>query len=223
MSCEEELIANLPLKVIHIATPGDLTVEIVEYEYERVVSVQNSDDEGDLGSVKTISKPKARASFTVDKSRLEASGEYFSAMFGGPWKESKSSLIPLQHDAIKGMQIWFSALHLAPKLPFPYASVPVEEVWHMIKASNKYDFDRKIMKQWFARWFAEKWKDAKDDLDICRQLLFPCYFFNFAPGFQKTTKMLVYEAESQISESNPTAHHQMHLPPRVMRKFLPVI
>lgn len=193
--------SDIPQREIEIAKPGDLTVEIIEYG-------RNSTER--------------RATIRVDKAKLVEHSNYFRNMFRGPWAEGRSDTITLEGDNIKSLEVWFRYVH-GNLSEVSYDSVSVASIWHIIMASDKYDFDRKYLATWFTQWYS--WKvgeqpiDNNHRFDLRRQLLFPCYSFNYARGFQILTKNIAYEYSEHITEKNPTNIPQMHLPRRVIRKI----
>ena len=195
---------NPQLPKIELAKPGDLTVEIIEY-----------------GKRSTV----RRAAIRVDKAKLVQYSTYFKNMFFGTWVEGRKDTVTLEEDNIKAMGVWFAYLH--DKLSeISDDSVSTADIWHIISCGDKYDFDRKHLATWFVHWCDGKMKEERDTRNpylLTRQLLFPCYSFNYAHGFQELTKVLVYEYSEHITEQNPTSLCHMHLPRRVIRKIHPLI
>lgn len=193
---------------IEIASPGDLTVEVRESYRER------------------LSLATKHADIRVDKAKLMEHSKYFQKMFSGRWAEEESNTITLEEDTVKSMEVWFRLFHNTLSA-LSFDSIHVSDIWNIIMASDKYEFDRKYLAEWFSRWFewkmAQKTTNPNDAMDLKRQLLFPCYSFNYAKGFQVLTRALAYESKTHIEELNPTRHQQMHLPKRVIRKSLPLL
>lgn len=73
--------------------------------------------------------------------------------------------------------------------------------------------DIKCLKDWFAWWLQlQEISELGPKL-----LLFSCYLFGHAKGFAAATRFLAYTSIGHIMEQNPTNHHDIHLPSRVIR------
>lgn len=56
-------------------------------------------------------------------------------------------------------------------------------------------------KDWFLAWYAENIaKQSKAGEDTCCELLYPCYYFNHAPGVAAITKHLACNMCGHIEE-----------------------
>ena len=110
------------------------------------------------------------------------------------------------------MEIWFRALH--DTITDGTYTVPLDEMWHLAAACDKYGFDIKILRDWFADWLQLQ---NTEELEPSK-LLYPCWVFDHAKGFAAATRHLAYSAVGHITESNPTKHFELHLPSRVIRK-----
>lgn len=152
---------------------------------------------------------------------LEA--EYFRAMFGhGRWLESASHRVTLEEDNCTGMEVLLRSLHGTLK-DMPLDSVTVPGTWHVIMSCDKYNVDQKSLSSWFETWWKHESQkeDTKDYYtEFSRKMMYPCFVFDYAHGFQSATKELVYESVGHITEKNPTDIGRMHLPPRIIREYL---
>lgn len=186
------------------ATPSDVTLIVIE-----------EPSENEEYKTKT-------ALFYVDSSKLIESSACFQSMFASQWERAENHKPTLRGDTIKGMEVMLGSIHGVDIEP---DSVSVADVWYTIKACNKYLLDSKKLMGWFARWIKcidEKRPEIWEDLDLNRQLLFPCHFFDHAKAFQLISKRLVYTTPGHIKEMAPTdspSFEPMHMPAIVMRKF----
>ncbi|BCR98421.1 uncharacterized protein AKAW2_40104S [Aspergillus luchuensis] len=151
---------------------------------------------------------------------LEA--EYFRAMFGhGRWLESASHRVTLEEDNCTGMEVLLRSLHGTLK-DMPLDSVTVPGTWHVIMSCDKYNVDQKSLSSWFETWWKHESQkeDTKDYYtEFSRKMMYPCFVFDYAHGFQSATKELVYESVGHITEKNPTDIGRMHLPPRIIQQI----
>ena len=101
--------------------------------------------------------------------------------------------------------------------------VPLEEMWRLVTACDKYHFDLSMLKPWFETWYQRHDIDQYYDrrharlLDP-RSLLYPCWIFDHAKGFMRATRFLSYNTVGPITEHNPTIHYNLRLESRVIRK-----
>ena len=193
---------------------GDLTVEIIEYDDE----LKNGNGDRSV---------KQTQQFRVSKEVLSKNSTILAAMFvPSHWRESQMKLVPLKDDSVASMNIWLRILHDTD----PDYYVPLEEMWRLVAACDKYHFNLTLLKPWFAEWYKKydskqyyrNWA-SKDDHRIVRldprSLLYPCYIFDHAEGFMEATRFLSYNSVGHITEYNPTTHHNLRLPSRVIRKI----
>lgn len=223
-------VSHLPHKEIIIADAGDSIIKIIEHKVTRQFSLDTANRQV---SSKTKSVPIKVASIRVSRGTLMECSDYFRAMFqAGTWGESKKDTITLAEDTVKSMEVWLRLFH--DKLSeLPVADIPIEEIWYVLMAGNKYGFHsresrhgeterethlRTELRAWFWQWCLARLQKLFGDETFRRQLLFPAYQFGFVSFFQCLTKTVVYESAGQVAEVNPTSLHQMHLPARVIRK-----
>ena len=195
---------------------GDVTVEVIEY-----------DDELKHGDGKR--SVKQTHEFRVSKAVLSKNSTVFAAMFvPSHWRESQMELVKLEEDSLASMNIWLRILHDTD----PGHDVPLEEMWRLVAACDKYHFNLSLLKPWFAEWYKKydrkqcyrNWafNDNKGHRIVRlnpRSLLYPCYIFDHADGFMEATSFLSYNTVGHITEYNPTNHLDLRLPSRVIRKM----
>lgn len=199
-------------QTITISPNWDTQVTVHEYESSRDQSNK---------PVRTVSEI---AVFQVEREILSTT-EYFATMFRGPWRESDGQGITLHDDNIKAMEILFRGVHHTLNITTSDV-VPVAAIWHLIGACDKYqvEFQNGPLKDWLVSLYKAKHLSTKYTADYMleRTLLYPFYAFDYAEGFQQVSQTLSYRNKGHISESNPTDRFGLHLPPRVMREFLPI-
>lgn len=193
---------------------GDLTVTVIEYD-DRVVNGDGN-------------RPVSRTmQFRVRREVLTTHSSHFAKMLRpGHWREAQKELIELKEDSVASMDIWFRVLHNTGLV----YDVPLEEMWRLVTACNKYFFDLSMLKPWFATWYEkhgvnqyyENWairdKHSTDLLDP-RYLLYPCWIFDHAKGFMRATHFLCYNSVGHITERNPTIHYDLRLEGRVIQQL----
>lgn len=194
---------------------GDLTVEVIEYDD------QVRDGNGN--------RPVARTQqFLVRREVLIKNSSTLMAMFRpSHWREAQAESVLLKEDSVASMDIWFRIIHGADLV----YDAPLEEMWPLVTACDKYHFDLSMLKPWFATWYQrhninqyyENWAITSRDkhhthlLDP-RSLLYPCWIFDHAKGFMRATHFLSYNFVGHITEYNPTNHRDLYLASRVIRK-----
>ena len=193
---------------------GDLTVEVIEY-----------DDE--LKSGNGERSVKRTQQFRVSKEILTNNSTVLAVMLlPSHWRESQMELVKLEEDSVASMDIWLRILHGTDLDHY----VPLEEMWRLVAACDKYHFNISLLKPWFADWYKKYDIDQyyknwafKDDHSIIRlnprSLLYPCYIFDHAKGFKRATRFLSYHSAGHITEYNPTTHLDLRLPSRIIRKM----
>lgn len=196
-----------------IDAKGDLTVEVIEYN-----------DQVEDGSGNKVVAQKLQ--FRVRRGILAMHSTVFAAMLRpSHWKEAEKETIELKEDSGASMDIWFRVLHDAELV----YDVPLEEMWRLVTACDKYHLNLKMLKPWFATWYRrhdidqyyQNWKiaDMHDSDHLTpRSLLYPCWIFDHAVGFMRATHFLSYNSIGHITEHNPTIHRHLHVENRVIRK-----
>lgn len=187
--------------VVVIDKPGDLMVRVSEYDEE----VSGPDDQHPVFC--------QIVDFRVSRDVLVTRSPYFKKLLRSPnFAEARKDTVSLEGDRVKSMDIWFRILHAVDV--DDTAAVALDEMWFLTAACDKYDLNIDDLKDWFALWY------GMQDLDDFKpnQLLYPCWIFDHPKGFAVATKRLAYEETGHITEHNPTNHHELHLPSRVIRK-----
>lgn len=179
---------------------GDLTVTVIEYDE------QARDSNGKRPIAQTMQ-------FLVRREVLIKNSSYFKKMFlPSHWREAKSELIELEEDSVASMDIWFRAIH---DINMVY-DVPLEEMWRLVTACDKYHFDLSMLKPWFATWYQrhdidQYYNRRRARLLDPRSLLYPCWILDHAKGFMRASRFLCYNSIGHISEVNPTIYYNLRL------------
>ena len=192
----------------------DLTVEVIEYEKRA------RDGHGN----RLVAQ---RQQFRV---RTEVLTEHSTALAArirpSQSTEEQKEFITLYDDSVASMNVWFCILH-QNNLSY---DVPLEEMWRLVAACDKYRFKLSMLKPWFATWYQEHGVNqyyANWDISphntvplTPRSLLYPCLVFDHSQGFMRATRFLCYQSVGHVTEYNPTDHDNLRLENRVIRKLL---
>ncbi|KAE8322695.1 hypothetical protein BDV39DRAFT_196502 [Aspergillus sergii] len=157
------------------------------------------------------------ASLHVKRETLINSSRYFQTMMGSRWAESRNNTIVLEDDTVKSLEIWLRHFHSTLDM-VTLDEVSVADIWHVILASDKYQFDRYDLLEWFIRWYRNATTAGIHRDNLANKLMLPCYAFDYARGFQDLTKSLAYEEKGHIMEINPIDNVRLHLPPRIIQQ-----
>jgi hypothetical protein len=183
---------------------GDLTVKVVEYNYN-VAEVDGK-------------RPVLKVAFMqVSRNVLQDSSITWKNMLNsaGPWIEASRPLVELHEDTVISLELWFRCLHCT--LTEDMNQIPVNEIWHALEVCRKYFLKVEMLNGWFALW----WRDqnvSQMKVEEMKELLYPCHEFEHVKGFAYLTKRLAYEARGHIMETNPTHHRHLHLRHPIIRK-----
>lgn len=124
--------------------------------------------------------------------------------------------------SIPSVEMWLNIIHGVN----PDFDVSIEDVWLSVQVCNQYDFAIDVLNAWFESWYEHhfKYRNFKDlqlseeALKEARQLLFPCWRFDYAKGFLDVTRYLVYGCDFHVIELNPTNEKTLHVPARFIRE-----
>ncbi|EEH38960.1 hypothetical protein PAAG_01422 [Paracoccidioides lutzii Pb01] len=151
--------------IIEIDKDGDLVINITEHETIR--DRQIFENGTGRESITTTTEREKFAMIRVDSSQLAAHSSSFKCVLNGKRQNGKKETITFNKDTIKSMELWFRLFHselASDHIP----SIQIVD----------------DMAPWFVKWFYTKIDQIFSDIIHCRQMLFPCYYFNFANGFQ---------------------------------------
>ncbi|KAI4126790.1 MAG: hypothetical protein LQ338_003575 [Usnochroma carphineum] len=179
------------------------------------MDVLNIDAKGDLVVAVTQTSKDAThrtAHFRVSKDILKNVSQVLLTMLVDPhWTKGSQSLVSLGEGHIAVTEVWLRIMHntiLVYNLLFP-------EIWHLVQAIDYYELDVTAFNDWFAAWY------QKNNTSMFKpaELLFPTWRFNHAKGFARWTHDLAYQHTGHITEKNPTALYQYHLPARLIQQL----
>lgn len=194
--------------VCEITPDSDLMIrlECAEHDDEQLnIRNNNNDEHADL--------PKP-TEFKVKRAVLVKSSKVFARLLSGGFKEENDKKVTLHDDRVRAMLIWFRFLHDVD-LEETY-QVSHHEVWYLVEVADKYDLDIKLLRPWFAKWYKQT---PVNDIDS-EEMIYPCWVFDHAVGFQRVTKYLVYNATRVVWEQNPTTVSRLRVRPLITRKYL---
>ncbi len=194
--------------MIIIDEAGDLIIRVSELE-------KIEEDENNISGGRGAPMNRVEE-FRVRKSTIMESSPVFNALLSRErFAESTQETVVLKGDHITSMEILFRILHDAPLQST--LDVPVEEMWPLVVAAEKYDLDIAIFQEWFKDWYRLTRIDLSKTSEAAK-LLYPCWIFDHASAFAAMTRLLAYETVGHIMETNPTRHLELHLPSRVIRE-----
>ena len=191
--------------MIVIDEAGDLTVRVKEIK-DKVTNV-NVDNQSQQTTIIT--------DFKVCKKVLISSSPVWKALLTlNHFAEADHDQVTLEEDHTGSMEILFRVLHGTST--DETCDVVLEEMWPLVAACDKYNLDIKPLQSWFARWYKKQDISRLDP----KMLLYPCWIFDHAGGFAAATKLLAYNNIGHITEIMPTKHYELHLPSRIIRRFI---
>jgi hypothetical protein len=138
--------------------------------------------------------------------------KYFRVVLSSKqWADTGKETYEMSGDDPAALEIWLRLLHGC--LDKARMDASISSVWNLVVIAQKYDFDAHCpeLRQWFFAWYAENIaKHRGISNSICQKLLFPCYYFDHAPGFAAVTKHLAYNMCTHIQEEMPHGVDPMH-------------
>lgn len=184
----------------------DLIVRVIEHEC--ITRIQG---EGDTAHTVTDRVPKKVHEFKTLRSALNRGSTFFAALFkGGQEGQANGDMIEISdEDLVESLALWLNILHNSnsdtnDRLNTSYR-IELPAIWDLLAAAKKYGIDTKCVEatSWFATWWTANpvKPDGKNyNFKDFQVLLYPCYAFDHAEGFQMATRYLVYRSTGQIVE-----------------------
>lgn len=167
--------------------------------------------------------------FAVSRDVLVKSSPVFSSMLrpDGFYAENKMRTVRMEAESTISMKIWLQILHCQT----PDYDVNLTEVWNLIAICDQYNLVIDLLYKWFEIWFAKQpikeWlsrrafpeeTDSFDEDPRC--LLYPTWRLDHPKGFLEISRHVVYNACFHVKERSPLSRRaDLHLPPRIIRKF----
>ena len=196
---------------------GNLTLRVTEYEYKSKNRLNLQEEEPNPNDPSARFRIVRTEEFSVCRSTLMKNSPVFKALLSpGRFAEGEKDTVELKDDHVMSMEILLRVLHdtsLESTL-----KTPIEVMWPLVLAAEKYDLDITIFQKWFEKWYESANLDLSR-MSVAATLLYPCWIFSHAPAFACATRALTYGNVGHITESNPTKHYELHLPSRVIREF----
>ncbi|THW23788.1 hypothetical protein D6D23_05490 [Aureobasidium pullulans] len=166
---------------------------------------------------------KAITDFDVNVHVIRRNSEVLRAqMTDGSSKAGQNFLLLEEHKA-PAVQVILCALHskyddwsnseCGKSITRETLHLPVRNLWDVIFSARKLKIEKFRLDAWFELWYEQN--AAKTDTKF---LLYPCYMFNHAKGFAAATKEMVYD-HKRVVEFSVEQHSNLHLPPRVVRRW----
>jgi hypothetical protein len=174
--------------------------------------------ESDLIIVATETSFYRRGRRVVCIHELEVSKEmisknkYFNRVsFSKSFADTGKDFYEVKDDDPAALEIWLRLFHGCLEKTKMDASIA--NIWNLLVLAQKYDFDGHSpeLRDWFFAWYEEN--VAKHDSieeRTCQELLYPCYYFDHAPGFAAITKHLAYNSVGHIEEHRPKGVDPIH-------------
>lgn len=127
------------------------------------------------------------------------------------WPNTGKDTFEIKGDSLPALEIWLRLLHGC--LDKTKLGASISTIWNLLVLAQKYNFDGHCpeLKDWFFAWYAENIATRGTIGEVtCRELLYPCYFFDHAPGFAAVTKHLAYNMRGHIEEHMPAGVDPIH-------------
>lgn len=140
----------------------------------------------------------------------------FKRMLTGDWKEAKQTTVELYDHDEHALRIFLTMAHRSdPKDLLNYGH---EVMWPLIAIFDQYNVSLKsAAENWYSEWYKNK-GDKSKDIDP-REMLYPCWKFNHAPGFLKASHACIYGVERHINDHNSGGYHlEYRFPPPILRE-----
>jgi hypothetical protein len=195
---------------VGIAPNGDLVIELQKSE-----QIQPSPATGPKVKQSLVAK------FSVDRSTLinlsmadQTKSSFFKVLLTGSFREAAQDHIAITDLEIDPLHLFLSIVH--DREIENTLDVSHQLIWPLEAIRDQYNVSREKFETWFVKWYTEK-GDAIDEISP-REMLYPCWRFNHAPGFLEASRCCIYGVKGHIEEKNPTTHRGLHLPPRIIRK-----
>lgn len=181
--------------IVEISAPSDLTLR---------VSYKNVSAEGE---------PVQTYDLLVDRKTVTGISDWFLRLLRGSFKEGSSTVVEMEEVKPVVVEIIMRLKHDADAGAICLPKLPLEDLWDICEAAQRYFIDYSVFGKWFANWY---FVNPPKGIDGHRAMLFPCHAFSHAKGFQTATKFLVYHDVRHITEDSRQRHRQLHLPNRVI-------
>ena len=196
-----------------ISLDHDLIVRVFEH-----ATITRTEGTGESShTVKESVKIKVH-DFKVKRIQVACCSDVFNKLLStdSGFKDATQDYIELHEDSARILELWFKILHAGADIPTD-ENATIKDVWEMLAVALKFGINPQSCssaKLWFLYWYHANQK--KDDGNFFgyqdyQALLFPCHAFDYAEGFQRVTKYLVFHANGDITERQPDGFRQDNL------------
>jgi len=161
---------------------------------------------------------KSQVDFYVERAVVSTFSPFFKSLVDGGFAESHQDRVVLQKFEVQALEIIIRVLHNQPDDRGLYSQAPVRGtgVYELIFAIDYTDLDMMHFERWFAAWYGSQPRDRHGDMV---KLLYPCFVFKHAIGFQHCTRRLVYSSRCAIFAHPPFGFGRFRLPAAVLRMY----
>ena len=129
---------------------------------------------------------------------------YFNVIFDNKqWADTGKGSYEIKGDDPAAWEVWLQLLHGC--LDTTEVEAKISTIWNLLVLAVKYNFDGHCpeLRKWFFAWYETFCKHKTLNQLVCRELLYPCYFFDHAVAFATVTEFLVYNMNGHIEEHMP--------------------
>jgi hypothetical protein len=207
---EDKQAVQIPLHII--APDGDLVLELVEFEL-----IHPTPQTGPKTKLVPVARFRVkRATMTGLTHWNKKRDSVFKVMLTGSFKEAKQTTVEIEEDDHDALKIFLSICHVRSFKGWFDCGHKI--MWPLIKIFDKYNVSLKpLAEKWFGQWYENK-GDKIDEIPA-QEMLFPCWKFNYAPGFLQASNSCIYGVPRHINDKNPDFKHmEFRLPPRILRQ-----
>ncbi|KAL8687826.1 MAG: hypothetical protein Q9218_006106 [Villophora microphyllina] len=196
--------------MIEIDPRGDLVIKVVQFD--DTVVVPRGEEQP------TLCEEEFQISKDVARQHSKVLGRLINRHYEQMQENKRFEPFTLKGDTITSMEILLRSIHGV--LGDMDRNVFLEQMWHLTAAADKYAIDiDESLTDWFEDWYL-----AQQDVNAAipgqaQKLLFPCWRFNHAEGFQEASHTVIYGSQGPVMERNPTKQYEQRLPQRVIQQL----
>lgn len=204
---EDKQAAEPP--VLPIVPDGDLILKLDETE-----RIDPRPQRGPHTKTTTVAAFKVkRATMTSLPHSYKKNHSVLKVMLTGSFRKVIQTTVKFGDDDQEALTFFLYIVH--QKLIKRMSMCSLKVAWPLVRIFDKYNVSMKpLAEKWFAQWYEAQ--GDKISAFSPRELLYPCYKFNHAPGFYKASRDSVYNVAGHITEHNPTNLRDLHLPQRII-------
>lgn len=200
-------------RVVTISNDHDLTLRVTEY----TKPLKTGEDGHD--KIKAIVDFKVTRQYLVDNSKSEVIKKLLTTR---EFAEAGKNIINLDEHNPLAIEAILCAIYrkdenwrsspLGEEVTARTLKLHWEFLWDVVFSNRFLIIEFRHLDAWFSLWYKKNGNAYGSDL------LYPCFQFHHAQGFLSITKTLVYD-HAHIVEYKNEKHPDLHVPPRIIRKF----